>query len=113
SSADPETKAAAEESMKYTLFHWGLHPWATYAIVALTLAYFKFRHRAPALLSSAFSPLIGDRSKGTVGIIIDTLAVFATVFGIATSLGLGAKQITSGLSFTFDGIPDTLTTNLI
>lgn len=113
STADPETKKAAEEAMTYTLFHWGFHPWATYAIVALTLAYFKFRHQAPALISSAFAPLIGDRSKGAWGGAIDTLAVFATVFGIATSLGLGAKQITSGLSFTFDGIPDTLMTNLI
>ncbi|MFD1360198.1 BCCT family transporter [Lentibacillus salinarum] len=112
-SADPETVAAAEQSMQYTLFHWGFHPWATYAVLALTLAYFKFRHRAPALISSAFSPLIGDRSKGALGISIDTLAVFATVFGIATSLGLGATQISAGLSFTFEGIPNTLTTNLI
>ncbi|ALX47343.1 glycine/betaine ABC transporter permease [Lentibacillus amyloliquefaciens] len=112
-SADPETTAAAKESMQYTLFHWGFHPWATYAVLALTLAYFKFRHRAPALISSAFSPLIGDRSKGGLGTAIDTLAVFATVFGIATSLGLGATQITAGLSYTFDGIPNTLTTNLI
>ncbi|MFC7746924.1 BCCT family transporter [Lentibacillus kimchii] len=111
--ADPETKAAAEESLKFTLFHWGVHPWSVYAIVALTLAYFKFRHNAPALISSAFSPLIGNKAKGGLGTAIDTLAVFATVFGIATSLGLGAKQITSGLSFTFEGIPDTLTTNLI
>src|SRR5699024_1431625 len=64
-------------------------------------------------ISSAFSPLIGDRSKGGWGIAIDTLAVFATVSGIATSLGLGATQITAGLSYTFEGIPNTLTTNLI
>ncbi|SFD83520.1 glycine betaine transporter [Lentibacillus persicus] len=112
-SAEPETTAAAKQSMQYTLFHWGVHPWATYAVLALTLAYFKFRHRAPALISAAFAPLIGDRSKGGWGIAIDTLAVFATVFGIATSLGLGATQITAGLSFTFGGIPNNLTTNLI
>nr|WP_090238152.1 BCCT family transporter [Lentibacillus halodurans] len=112
-SAEPETMAAAEESMQYTLFHWGFHPWATYAVFALALAYFKFRHRAPALISSAFAPLIGDRAKGPLGIGIDTLAVFATVFGIATSLGLGATQITAGLSYTFEGIPNTLVTNLI
>lgn len=112
-SADPSTGAAAAESLVYTTFHWGFHPWATYAVVALALAYFKFRHNAPALISSAFTPLIGDRAKGGWGIAIDTLAVFATVFGIATSLGLGAKQITSGLSFTFEGFPNTLTTNLI
>ncbi|UJL48230.1 BCCT family transporter [Virgibacillus sp. NKC19-16] len=112
-SAEPETIAAAEESMQYTLFHWGFHPWATYAVLALALAYFKFRHRAPALISSAFAPLIGDRSKGGLGVAIDTLAVFATVFGIATSLGLGATQITAGLSYTFEGIPNTLLTNLL
>ncbi|WP_205520198.1 BCCT family transporter [Virgibacillus doumboii] len=112
-SADPETVASAEESMQYTLFHWGFHPWATYAVLALALAYFKFRHRAPALISSAFAPLIGDRSKGGLGVAIDTLAVFATVFGIATSLGLGATQITAGLNYTFEGIPNNLTTNLI
>lgn len=113
SSVVPGTPAAAEESMLYTTFHWGLHPWATYAVVALALAYFKFRHKAPALISSSFSPLIGDRSKGAWGTVIDTLSVFATVFGIATSLGLGAKQITSGLSFTFEGFPNTLTMNLV
>ncbi|XGA32994.1 BCCT family transporter [Virgibacillus sp. CBA3643] len=112
-SAEPETIAAAEESMQFTLFHWGFHPWATYAVLALTLAYFKFRHRAPALISSAFAPLIGDRAKGPLGVAIDTLAVFATVFGIATSLGLGATQITAGLNYTFEGIPNNLVTNLI
>lgn len=112
-SAEPETVAAAEQSMQYTLFHWGFHPWSTYAVLALALAYFKFRHRAPALISSAFAPLIGDRAKGGWGIAIDTLAVFATVFGIATSLGLGATQITAGLNFTFDGIPNNFTVNLI
>src|SRR5699024_9088458 len=92
--ADAQTIGAEQEAMTNTLLHWGFHRWATYAFVALTLAYFKFRHQAPALISSAFAPLIGDRSKGAWGGAIDTLAVFATVFGIATSLGLGAKQIT-------------------
>src|SRR5699024_8386066 len=68
---------------------------------------------APALISSTFAPLLGDRVKGRIGIGIDTLAVFATVFGIATSLGLGAKQITAGLRFTFEGFSDTLMTNLL
>ncbi|MFC4663972.1 MULTISPECIES: BCCT family transporter [Oceanobacillus] len=112
-SAEPETLAAAEQSMQYTLFHWGFHPWSVYAVLALALAYFKFRHRSPALISSVFAPLIGDRTKGILGISIDTLAVFATVFGIATSLGLGATQITAGLNFTFEGIPNNFTTNLI
>src|SRR5690625_6126938 len=83
------------------------------AVVALALSYFIFRHNAQALISSTFAPLLGDRVKGRIGIGIDTLAVFATVFGIATSLGLGAKQITSGLSFTFEGFSDTLTMNFV
>ncbi|MBB6448547.1 glycine betaine transporter [Geomicrobium halophilum] len=112
-SAEPETVAATAESLQYTLFHWGFHPWATYAVVALTLAYFKFRHQAPALISSAFTPLLGDRVKGGLGHTIDVLAVFATVFGIATSLGLGASQITAGLSFTFEGLESNTTTELI
>lgn len=113
STADPETVAATEEALRYTVFHWGFHPWSTYAVLALALAYFKFRHRAPALISSAFAPLFGDRTKGILGISIDTLAVFATVFGIATSLGLGATQITAGLNFTFEGIPNNFTVNMI
>ncbi|MFB4161112.1 BCCT family transporter [Geomicrobium sp. JSM 1781026] len=112
-SVDPASMAAVEESTRYTLFHWGFHPWATYAIVALTLAYFKFRHQAPALISSAFTPLIGQRAQGGLGHSIDILAVFATIFGIATSLGLGASQITAGLSYTFDGINNTTTTTMI
>ncbi|MBM7633273.1 BCCT family transporter [Geomicrobium sediminis] len=112
-SVDPGTIAAAEESTRYTLFHWGFHPWATYAIVALTLAYFKFRHQAPALISSAFTPLIGHRAQGGLGHSIDVLAVFATIFGIATSLGLGATQITAGLSYTFDGITNSTMTTMI
>ncbi|AXF55556.1 BCCT family transporter [Salicibibacter kimchii] len=111
--ADGGTVPAAEESLQYTLFHWGFHPWATYAVVALTLAYFKFRHQAPALISSAFTPLIGDRAKGGLGHSIDVLAVFATIFGIATSLGLGATQITAGLSFTFDGFENNILTQLL
>ncbi|MFS0788015.1 BCCT family transporter [Shouchella sp. 1P09AA] len=111
--AEGETIQAAEQSMMYTLFHWGFHPWATYAVVALTLAYFKFRHQAPALISSAFTPLIGKHAQGGIGHSIDVLAVFATVFGIATSLGLGASQITAGLSFSFEGIDNTTTVNLI
>ncbi|GAK02683.1 LOW QUALITY PROTEIN: glycine betaine transporter OpuD [Geomicrobium sp. JCM 19037] len=112
-SVDPASMAAVEESTRYTLFHWGFHPWLTYAIVALTLAYFKFRHQAPALISSAFTPLIGQRAQGGLGHSIDILAVFATIFGIATSLGLGASQITAGLSYTFDGINNTTTTTMI
>src|SRR5699024_1788332 len=113
SRADDGTQAANEGGLLNTTFHWGFHPWASYAVVALALAYFKFRHNALALISSTFAPLLGDRVKGRIGIGIDTLAVFATVFGIATSLGLRAKLITSGLSFTFEVFSDTLMTNLL
>ncbi|SDI64163.1 BCCT family transporter [Natribacillus halophilus] len=112
-STDPGTTAASEESMQYTLFHWGVHPWSTYAVVALTLAYFKFRHRSPALISSALSPLFGDRMRGGWGHGVDVLAVFATVFGITTSLGLGALQITAGLSFSFEGIENNFFTQML
>lgn len=105
--------AAAEESLLYTLFHWGFHPWATYAIVALALSYFKFRHNSPALISSAFTPLIGKHAQGGIGHSIDILAVFATIFGIATSLGLGASQITAGLSYSFEGIENSTFTTLV
>src|SRR5699024_11820507 len=81
--------------------------------VGLTLAYFNFRHNAPLLMSSALSPLIGDRSKGWLGTGIDSLAVFGTIFGIATSLGLGATQITAGLSYSFDGIENNVWTQTI
>ncbi|MFS0788212.1 BCCT family transporter [Shouchella sp. 1P09AA] len=112
-SAEPLTTAAAEESALYTLFHWGFHPWATYAIVALTLAYFKFRHQAPALLSSALTPIFGNKhTNGVLGNSIDVLAVFVTIFGIATSLGLGASQVTAGLNYTL-GISDGIVTTLI
>ncbi|WP_026867018.1 BCCT family transporter [Jeotgalicoccus marinus] len=112
-SAEPGSIAAQEESMMHTLFHWGIHPWGVYAVVGLSLAYFNFRHNAPLLMSSALSPLIGERSKGWLGTGIDSLAVFGTIFGIATSLGLGATQITAGLSYSFDGIENNVWTQTI
>ncbi|WP_029893236.1 glycine betaine uptake BCCT transporter [Desulfohalovibrio reitneri] len=93
---------AAEFAMRYSFFHWGLHPWAIYIIMSLCIAYFSFRRGMPPLISSCFYPLIGDRIYGPIGRGIDILAVFATVFGIVTSLGLGAMQITSGLGMVFD-----------
>lgn len=106
------TEAAANTAMKYTFFHWGLHPWAIYTVIGLTLAYFQFRRNLPALVSSAFYPIIGDRIHGPIGKTIDILSVFATVFGIATSLGLGAMQISGGINFFF-GIPNTVTLQVI
>ena len=85
--------------MSLSYFHWALHPWAIYAIVGLALAYFTFRRGLPNLVSSAFYPLLGDRIHGPIGKSIDILAIFATLFGSATSLGLGALQINSGLDF--------------
>jgi len=92
---------AAEFAMLYSFFHWGLHPWAIYIVMSLSIAYFSFRRGMPPLISSCFYPLIGDRIYGIHGRFIDILAVFATVFGIVTSLGLGAMQITSGLASVF------------
>lgn len=86
------------EAFASTLFHWGLHPWSLYAIVGLAIAYGTFRLGRKQLLSSAFVPLIGERlAEGWLGKLIDILAIFATVFGTAASLGIGARQISSGL----------------
>ncbi|MEY8838712.1 BCCT family transporter, partial [Cribrihabitans sp. XS_ASV171] len=84
-----------------TIFHWGLHPWAIYAVVALALALFTYNKGLPLTLRSAFYPIFGERVWGWTGHIIDTLAVFATLFGLATSLGFGAEQAASGLTFLF------------
>lgn len=109
-----ELMAAQQEALQYTLFHWGLHPWAVYAIVGLALAYFNFRHHAPLLMSSSLVPLIGDRrANGWMGKGVDVLAVFGTIFGIATSLGLGATQVSAGLSYSFDFIENTIMTQMI
>lgn len=89
---------AARFAMRYSFFHWGVHPWAIYIVMSLSIAYFSFRRGMPPLISSCFYPLIGDRIYGVVGYCIDILSVFATVFGIVTSLGLGAMQINSGLA---------------
>ena len=96
--ARPGSEQAARVAMEYTYFHWGLHPWAIYAVVGLALAYFSFRKGGGNLISAAFRPLLGDRVDGPVGKGIDSLAIFATLFGSATSLGLGALQINSGMN---------------
>jgi betaine/carnitine transporter, BCCT family len=96
---DPE--AARSLAMAATIFHWGLHPWAIYAIVALALAFFSYNRGLPLTLRSAFYPLLGERVWGWPGHVIDTLAVFATLFGLATSLGFGAEQAMGGLSYLF------------
>src|SRR6056297_1205560 len=99
--AGGDEAAAQRLGMAATIFHWGLHPWAIYAVVALALALFSYNKGLPLTLRSAFYPLLGDRVWGWWGHIIDTLAVFATLFGLATSLGFGAEQTASGLTFLF------------
>jgi choline/glycine/proline betaine transport protein len=96
------TTAAAREAMSITFFHWGVHAWAIYAVVGLSLAYFGFRHNLPLTIRSALYPLIGERIYGPIGHAVDIFAVLGTMFGIATSLGFGVLQINAGLNFLFD-----------
>ena len=111
---DPtDIEAARAMGMAATIFHWGLHPWAIYAVVALALAFFCYNKGLPLTIRSAFYPLLGDRIWGWSGHIIDILAVFATLFGLATSLGFGAQQVTAGLNFLFDVPADDLTMILL
>jgi len=98
--------------MAATIFHWGLHPWAIYAIVALALALFSYNKGLPLTIRSAFYPILGDRVWGWWGHVIDTLAVFATLFGLATSLGFGATQANAGLNELF-GVPVGPTTEVL
>ncbi|NLY12297.1 MAG: choline BCCT transporter BetT [Gammaproteobacteria bacterium] len=101
---EPNTIEAAREAMKLTFFHWGLHAWAVYAVVALILAFFSYRHGLPLTLRSALYPLIGDRIYGPIGHAVDIFAIISTVLGIATSLGYGVLQINSGFNYLF-GLP--------
>lgn len=97
----PGTVEAAREAMKLTFFHWGLHAWAIYAIVALILAFFGYRHNLPLTLRSALYPIIGDRIYGIPGHTIDVFAILGTIFGVATALGYGVLQVNSGLNYLF------------
>ncbi|MHA6804818.1 BCCT family transporter [Salinifilum ghardaiensis] len=106
------TDEAATTAMQYTFYHWGLHPWAIYIILGLSLGYFAFRRGLPLRPASAFYPLIGERIYGWIGHIIDILAVFGTLFGIATSLGLGGQQIGAGFNALF-GVENTATLQVI
>jgi BCCT family betaine/carnitine transporter len=99
-----DEQEAQRLGMAATIFHWGLHPWAIYAIVGLSLALFAYNKGLPLSVRSMFYPIFGERIWGWTGHIIDTLAVFATLFGLATSLGIGAEQANAGLEFLF-GIP--------
>ena len=100
------TQESAREAMQITFFHWGLHAWAIYALFAVILAYFSYRKDLPLLPRSAFYPLIGDRIYSWMGDCVDIFCVIGTLFGVATSLGLGVAQVNAGLSFLF-GLPQT------
>ncbi|WP_174615930.1 BCCT family transporter [Virgibacillus ihumii] len=94
---------AIEQSLQFSFFHWGVHAWAVYALVALVLAYFKFHKDYPGLVSATLIPVFGqDRMKGIAGKLIDTLAVVATIVGVAATLGFGSAQINAGLAFLFN-----------
>jgi choline/glycine/proline betaine transport protein len=98
-SAEANTLAAAAPAMAQTFFHWGIHPWAIYALVGLGLAFFSFNRGLPLTFRSIFWPILGKRIYGWPGHVIDLLSVFATLFGLATSLGLGVTQVNQGISF--------------
>ncbi|WP_404361709.1 BCCT family transporter [Marinobacter sp.] len=99
--AAANTPEGARMAMGATMYHWGLHPWAIYAVVGLSLAFFTYNKGFPLTIRSAFFPILGDRVWGWPGHVIDIIAVLATIFGLATSLGFGAQQAASGLAFLF------------
>lgn len=109
---EAESREAAAMAMAVTFFHWGLHAWGIYAVIALALAFFSFNRGLPLTIRSAFHPLLGDKIHGPVGKLIDILAVLATMFGLATSLGLGAQQVNAGLNRLF-GIATTETIQVV
>ncbi|WP_226682787.1 glycine betaine uptake BCCT transporter [Sutcliffiella horikoshii] len=106
------TEQSAILGMRYTWLHWGLHAWAIYAIVAMALAYQKFKNNAPGLMSATLRPVLGEKVKGPIGTTVDVVAVFATLFGVAASLGLGSQQINAGLEYLV-GIPNNFTVQFI
>ena len=106
-----ETVEAAKQAMSISFLHWGIHAWALYCVVALSLAYFHYRRGLPLSIRSVLYPLIGQKIYGKWGNVVDTLAVFGTMFGVVTSLGLGAMQINAGFSNVF-GIPNNVPVQL-
>lgn len=107
-----QTREAAVQAMKWTFYHWGFHAWAIYIVLGLSMAYFAFRRKLPLRPAAAFYPLIGDRIYGWIGNLVDVLAVFGTVFGLATSIGIGAHQIGAGLGTLF-GVENTAETQVM
>ena len=110
---EPGTPAAARQAMNFTFLHWGLHAWAIYGLMALALAYFTYNRQLPLTVRSAFYPFLGERIHGIIGHVIDVLAVIATLFGLATSLGLGVQQVAAGLNHVFPAIENNITNQII
>ena len=115
--SSPPIKGAAalapiKQAMGITFFHWGLHAWAIFMVVGLSLAYFTYRKGLPLAIRSSFYPLLGERIYGPWGNFIDIFAVVGTMFGVATSLGLGAMQVNSGLNY-LGGCPETRLTQIV
>ncbi|WP_174731701.1 glycine betaine uptake BCCT transporter [Mesobacillus harenae] len=106
------SEQAIRDALRFTFFHWGIHAWAIYGIVALVLAYFTFRHGERGLISQTLKPIIGKHANGPIGKVIDIIAVLATVVGVATTLGFGAMQINGGLSYLFN-VPTNITVQFI
>lgn len=106
------SQKALETSLKYTFFHWGIHAWSVYGVVALSLAYFKYRKQEKSLLSVTLKPILGTKTDGWVGNIVDSITIFATVIGVATTLGFGAVQINGGLNYLF-GVPQDIVVQVI
>ncbi len=109
---EPRTVEAAREAMEITFLHWGLHAWGIYALVGMALAFFTFNKKLPLTISSIFYPLLGNKIYGLWGKAINVLAVVATLFGLATSLGLGVQQVSAGLAHLFN-MPDNITSQVI
>ncbi|MGE8559715.1 MAG: choline BCCT transporter BetT [Acinetobacter sp.] len=107
-----ETIQSAQQAMRVTFFHWGLHAWAIYTVVGLALAYFAYRHNLPLKIRSALYPMIGQKIYGPIGDAVDTFATIGTVFGVATTLGFGVTQINSGLNYLF-GIQQSAGTQVV
>ncbi|MDR9424331.1 MAG: BCCT family transporter [Marinobacter sp.] len=101
---EPRTEQAATDAMTISLYHFGLHTWTIFAMPGLAIGYFAYRHNLPMRISSLFYPILGERAFGPLGWTIDVIAVLGTLFGVATSLGLGTLQLNSGLNYLF-GVP--------
>ena len=110
--AEPRSVAATREAMAVTFFHWGIHAWAIYAVVGLSLAYFGYRYNLPLTIRSGLYPLLKERINGPIGHAVDIFAIVGTMFGIATSMGLGVSQMNAGLNYLI-GVPISLYVQLI